>query len=287
MIGLRPARIGSWLQGAWGRGTLAFLWVAVLSGLALVPFWRGGEARQSLEVLDGALPWGWWLRSLHAWSAEGALVCTLWHGLDVVVRRTEGRIPPGTWARAALLLPAMIGAMASGFLMRGDSAARAARETLDGVLGTLPVAGEVLSTWILGRGQDLTAVGLQHAGLWTLVLVAVTPDHARRTWPDGAALAFALCLSAALAGLFPRSLEGMASPGDLLRGPWILWGLQGLLGRLPPWTGWLVPLLGVAGLVLLPWARRPLSRRLLQVGLGLVTLAWVMGTLEVALDGLR
>lgn len=285
MSGSRLGGVGAWLQGAWGRGTLAFLWMAVLSGVALAPFWRGGQARESLELLDGGLPWGWWIRGLHVWSAEGALVCTLLHSLDIVARRGEGRIPPGAWTRSVLLLPAMVAAMASGFLMRGDASAQAAREVLRGVLATIPAVGEFLSTMLLGADGDLTVVGLQHAGLFTLVLVAVTPEHARRTWSDGPALAFALCLSAALAGLFARPLDGTPATGEVLRGPWVLWGLQGLLGRLPAWTGWALPVLGVGGLAILPRVRRPWGRRGLLLALGLLVLAWIAGSLEIAGDG--
>lgn len=69
-----------------GRLTFGLLAVAVLSGLALAPFWSAGRPLESLEALNGATPWGFFLRGVHALSAWGFFLGTLAHLVESLHR---------------------------------------------------------------------------------------------------------------------------------------------------------------------------------------------------------
>jgi len=275
-----PATFRPGLPGAFGRLTLGFLWVAVASGVALAPFWEAGRARESVEVLAGALPWGWWLRGVHARAGDGTLICLLLHLGDVLWRRSQGAMPYGMYLRSIGTLPLLVLALVTGFGMRGDGAGIAALEVLRGVLGSVPWIGEPLSLLVAGTGPDLSAAGLQHAGAATLGLLALSVEHGRRWWPDRETGALALVISGALGGLWPPGLEVLEGPGPL-RGPFVLWGLQGWLSWLPVWSGWVLPLAGLAAVGLWPRSLRPWMRGVLGMLLGLLLLLWLAGTLRV------
>src|SRR5450759_842321 len=60
-------------SGDLGRLAFGFLTVSTLSGLALVPFFSPAHALESLERLHGGMPWGFFLRALHAFSTSPLL----------------------------------------------------------------------------------------------------------------------------------------------------------------------------------------------------------------------
>ena len=231
-----------------GRLTFGLLAVAVLSGLALAPFWSAGRPLESLEALNGATPWGFFLRGVHVWSSWGFLVGTLAHLVEVLWRRTEDRLSPGVWWRSVALLPVSVLALLGGFLMRGDAEAQAALAVWREISASVPLAGRPLGALLLGvPGSDLAPVALHHAGTFTLLAWLLTAEHGRSLAPDVRSTALAALGSFAAAGLVPVSLGPATAPaGALLLGPWYLLGLQGALLRLPVAAGWLLPALLVA-----------------------------------------
>ena len=228
-----------------GRLTFGLLAVAVLSGLALAPFWSAGRPLESLEALNGATPWGFFLRGVHALSAWGFLLATLSHLVEVLWKRTDLRLAPAVWWRSVALLPVSVLALLGGFLMRGDAEAQAALAVWREVSASFPVAGRVLASLLLGvPGSDLAPVALHHAGTFTLLAWLLTVEHGKTLAPDLRSTVLAALGSFAAAGLLPVSLGPATAPeGALLLGPWYLLGLQEALVHLPVAAGWLLPLL--------------------------------------------
>lgn len=259
-VGARPP------SGDFGRLAFGFLAVSTLSGLALVPFYSATRALESLERLQGGLPWGFFLRALHAFSSFGLLVTTVVHLFQVLSRRTERELPAGAWWRSVLLLPATVLALLSGFVLRGDAAAAEALPVWSRIAETVPFVGPELGRLLLGAiPGDLGAISLHHAATFTLLLWLVTAEHGRRLVPDARALVLAGLVSVALAGTapLPLGLPSGTPPGGaahILLGPWYLLGLQGALVDLPVPAAWLGPLLFVLGLGLVRHSDR--ARRL-------------------------
>jgi hypothetical protein len=236
-----------------GRLTYGLLAVAVLSGLALAPFWSAARPLESLETLNGATPWGFWLRGVHTLSAWGFLLGTLAHLVEVLWRRSDARLSPAVWWRSVALLPVSVLALLGGFLMRGDAEAQAALAVWRETSASFPLAGRALASLLLGvPGADLAPVALHHAGTFTLLAWLLTAEHGRTLVPDLRSTVLAALGSFAAGGLLPVSLGPSTPPaGSLLLGPWYLLGLQGALLHLPVAAGWLLPLLllGAVGLV--------------------------------------
>lgn len=252
-------------SGNLGRLSFGFLLVAVVSGVALSSLYRAGDPLGSVEEIEGAIPWGFFLRALHAVSSWGLLAATAGHLWQVVAKRTEARLPAAVWWRSVLLLPLAVAALLGGFVLRGDAGAVAALEVWRRILESVPFAGPELARLLLGASPpDLGAVLLHHAGAFTLLLWLLTAEHAGRLLPDSRPAVLATLVSVALAGTFPIGLgapPGAIAPGDrapLLLGPWYLLGLQGMLVDLPAAAGWLAPLVFVLLLGLLRHApQRP------------------------------
>jgi hypothetical protein len=267
-------------SGDFGRLAFGFLAVSALSGLALVPFFSPAHALESLERLQGGIPWGFFLRALHAFSSFGLLVTTLSHLIQVLARRTERQISAASWWRSVLLLPLTILALLSGFVLRGDASAVEALPVWSRIAETVPFLGPELARFLLGvMPGDLGAISLHHAGTFTLLLWLITAEHGRRLVPDARSLVLAGLVSAALAGAVPLPLGPPpgASPGGagrILLGPWYFLGLQGALVDLPASAAWFGPLLLVLALGLLRHADGR-ARGLLLALTGAFVAAWI------------
>ncbi len=248
-----------------GRLTYGLLVVAVLSGLALAPFWAASRPLESLETLTGATPWGFWLRGVHALSSWGFLAGTLAHLVEVLWKKTDRRLEPAVWWRSVALLPVAVLALLGGFLMRGDAEAQAALAVWREISASIPVVGRALAALLLGvPGSDLAPVALHHAGTFTLLAWLLTAEHGKTLAPDLRSTVLAALGSFAAAGLLPVSLGPASAPaGAILLGPWYLLGLQGALLHLPVAAGWLLPLLLLAAVGLVRHAEGRLRTALL------------------------
>lgn len=263
-----------------GRLTFGLLAIAVLSGLALAPFWSAARPLESLEALIGATPLGFWLRGVHAFSAWGFLLGTVAHLAEVLAKRTERRLRPAVWWRSVALLPIAVLGLLGGFLMRGDAEAQAALAVFREVSVTVPLAGRALGALLLGvPSNDLAPVALHHAGTFTLLAWLLTAEHGGTPFPDLRATVLAALGSFAAAGLFPVPLGPPVAPdGALLLGPWYLLGLQGALLDLPVAAGWLLPLavLLAVGLVRHADGRARATLLALVLAWGAGWLAWTL-----------
>lgn len=273
-------------SGNLGRLAFGFLAVCVLSGVALVPFFRAGDPLGSVEEVEAGIPWGFFLRALHALSGQALLVATAGHLVQVVAKRTEARLTPGAWWRSVALLPLSVAALLGGFVLRGDAEGRAAGEVFRRVVESLPLAGDELARLLLGAGPpDPGALLLHHAGTFTLLLWLLTAEHGGRLWPDPRSLVLATLVSIALAGVFPVPLgppPGSDAGSHLLLGPWYLLGLQGALVDLPAFAGWAAPLAVVLAVGLLRHAGER-GRRLLLASLLALLVAWAAFTARMLL----
>ncbi len=267
-------------SGNFGRLAFGFLAICVVSGVALTPFYSPARALDSLERLQGGLPWGFFLRALHAFSGFGLLVATAGHLAQVLAARTERQLSAGSWWRSVLLLPLLVAALLGGFVLRADAEAAAALPVWRHIVESVPLVGVEAARLLLGAATgDLGAVVLHHAGTFTLLLWLLTSAHGDRLLPDRRSVILAGLVSTALAGAMPLPLGSApgASPtsaGRLLLGPWYLLGLQGALVDLPVAIGWLGPLALVLFLGLLRHARERARKLLIAL-----TAIWVVADL--------
>jgi hypothetical protein len=276
-------------SGNLGRLAFGFLAVCVVSGFALVPLYSPEHALDSLERLQGGLPWGFFLRAVHVFSGFGLLVTTMGHLIQVLAARTERQLSIGGWWRSIALLPLIVLALLGGFALRADAEAVAALQIWRRVQEGIPLLGVELARFTLGWGvNDLGTVALHHAGTFTILAGVFTAAHAGRLLPDRRSAILAALVSAALAGLLPLPLGRFPAPapsdsaGHLVLGPWYLLGLQGALIDLPVAVAWLGPALFVLVLGLVRHARERVRGALLVLA-ALWAAAYVGFTVRILL----
>jgi hypothetical protein len=254
-------------------GMLAFaaFVVCAVTGIMVIPAYMPGAAMDSLALLLLKNPAGVFVRSLHYWSAQIFLVLTLAHVIDHLLKRSEAKVSFGAWLRLSLIIPVTIGAMLSGFLLRGDAPAIQAMQILRSLLGFVPLIGITLSRLLTGSGSNLITVYLHHACTATLIIWLVTVEHARRILPRARAIWWTLPPVVALSLFLVPGLESRVA--SIEKGPWYLVGLQELLHWLPwPQVAVWLALLALSLLVLLPMFS-PTQR---------VRLRWMMTTTALA-----
>ena len=246
--------------------------ICALSGIALIPAFKAHAPLDSLVLLLLKNPSGLFVRSMHYWSAQGFLVLTLAHIADHFLRRSETSVRFGIWVRLVLVIPVVVAAMLSGFLLRADSAAVQALQVLRALLGFIPILGSALPRLLTGSGTDLTAIYLHHACTATLVIWLVTIEHARRIMPSSRSVWWTLPPVLLLSLLLAPGLEWRSDAVE--KGPWYLVGLQEALHWLPrpQWVVWFT-LAALASLVLLPRVS-PRPGSLIRWSIGIAAVAY-------------
>ena len=230
------------VRGLSGRLALALLPILALSGVVLAALYSVREPLGSLEAIDAGLPWAWTVRAVHGIGGLLLVVATAGHLLECAAFRDETRLPVRAWWGAVMLLPLVVAAMLSGFVLRGDAEAVSALGIWRAVLQSVPLLGHELATLGLGAPGDLSAVALHHVGTFTLAVWLLASQHGRRLFSDTRPLVAAALVVGVLACFFPVGLGTTPGPSGMHLGPWYLLGLQGMLLDLPVAFGWAAPL---------------------------------------------
>ncbi|MFI5403136.1 MAG: cytochrome b N-terminal domain-containing protein [Planctomycetota bacterium] len=122
--------------------------------LSLYYYPEPDAAYDTLRFLQGTVSGGWYMRSLHSWAGELLLLAVIVHLGHVYFRRAYAHPREYEWVVGGFLLLAALAFRFTGRLLPWDDVgARAARAGLD-LLGTVPLLGPLLSTWLRG-GDDL------------------------------------------------------------------------------------------------------------------------------------
>ena len=229
------------LDTAWGRfgdlATAAFI-VAAASGVAVAIPYQPGDAYGSIATMLLANPAAAFFRNLHYWSGQVCLLATLLHVWDHLRARTEGRVGRGVWLRLTLTLPLVVFLMLSGFMLRGDAEGRQALRIVAEATAQVPLVGSLLSAFLLGIGDRLDVLYIQHAATATIIVWLFIIEHARRVWPR--VRRCWPCWSR------PARSRCVVSPGlhngfdPIVKGPWYFLGLQEILH----WTPWPIVVVG-------------------------------------------
>lgn len=235
-----------------GLLALAALTICTGSGVILALSYRPDAALDSLALLLMKNPAGILFRSVHYWSAQFFLVSCLWHGIEHLARRSEIAVGRGVWLRLTFVVPVILYAMLSGFLLRAGSGGTQAGLILHSLLNEVPGLGGLLASVFTGPNQTLFVAYLHHVCTATLVIWLVSIEHSRRIMPGRQAVFWIILPVLLLALVLVPGLE--SAPARAEHGPWYLAGLQEILHWLPG-PGWLVALcvLALGGLAMLPW----------------------------------
>ncbi len=230
--------------------TAAFI-VAAASGVAVAIPYRPGDAYGSIATMLLVNPAAAFFRNLHYWSGQVCLLATLLHVWDHLRARTEGRVGRGVWLRLTLTLPLVVFLMLSGFMLRGDAEGRQALRIVTEATAQVPLVGSLLSAFLLGIGDRLDVLYIQHAATATIIVWLFIIEHARRVWSRMPAMVAVLVATGALSMLVSPGLHNGFDP--VVKGPWYFLGLQEILH----WTPWPIVVVGAGtGIVAVIYALR-------------------------------
>ena len=229
-----------------GGMTLFFFVVQVVTGILLMLYYRPSAegAFESVEFIMTTVPFGWLVRSLHAWSANLMVFFAAAHLVSVYFLKAYRRPRELTWVGGCLLLFLAMGFGFSGYLLPWNQLAFFATKVGTDIAGAVPVVGDFLVRFLRG-GERVTGGTLSRFYGWHvailpalasallgahLLLVQVhgmslpprferegAPPRGLRFFPHFAlreAFAWTLALGvlAALAALFPWELGEKADP---------------------------------------------------------------------------
>ncbi len=231
-----------------GQVAFAALAVTVISGIVLGLVYDPSEPLASTEAIQGGVAYGFLVRAAHNLGGQLFVVALLLHTVDHVFSRSYRELSPGDWWRLVLVAVLGMGAMFSGFLLRGDGEARAAQTIAISAVRVVPGVGEDLSRMFFGDADGpLHAVYLHHLVTFSLVPWLVAIAHARRVW---AGFVITAVVAAAITAVALVYHPGPALPPGMARGalwgPWYFIGAQELLHHVP--VAW-VTVAGVVGAV--------------------------------------
>jgi cytochrome b6 len=229
-----------------GGMTLFFFLVQVCTGVLLMLYYRpsGNEAFESIEFLVSTVPFGWLVRSIHAWSANLMVFFAFIHLVSVFFMKAYRPPRELTWVTGVILLFLIFGFGFSGYLLPWNQLAFFATRVGTDIAGVVPGLGKWMLRFLRG-GDRVTGGTLSRFYGWHVailptitfgVLVAhlvlvqvkgmsvplVAEEETKRRTPmkffphfalrDLSGWVFALGVLAALAALLPWELGEKADP---------------------------------------------------------------------------
>ncbi|HEU4431581.1 MAG TPA: hydrogenase iron-sulfur subunit [Myxococcota bacterium] len=246
---------------------LAFLWM-LASGVYLLFLYRVGAPYESIEAIQAQAFAGRWLRALHRYAADAAVIAVLLHVFRMWAQGRSFGPRALAWCSGLVLLGALLLSGWTGYVMVWDAPALVLAREGARLLDALPIFAEPLARTFSGERPmpsaffflNLFAHVAVPVGMAGLLLAHVARLARPRLLPPRS-LAIALSLAlVALALLVPSPLppraEPLALPRDVPLDAFYAFWLP-LTQRLEPGAAW--ALLGALalGAASAPWWTRP------------------------------
>ncbi|MFO0980257.1 MAG: cytochrome b N-terminal domain-containing protein [Planctomycetota bacterium] len=148
-----------WLKLGWPLLLLFMLQVA--TGILLSFYYQPspGEAGESVRRIMRDVDWGWLVRGVHYWSAQGMVAFTLLQLGRALIAGSWRGAASGSWLIGLLLIPLVVLLAFSGELLRWDAPACAMLARALDASAHLPAVGPGLALLFRG-GEEISATTL-------------------------------------------------------------------------------------------------------------------------------
>lgn len=159
-----------------GGMTLFFFLVQVCTGVLLMLYYRpsADEAFESIELLVTTVPFGWLVRSIHAWSANLMVFFAILHMVSVYFLKSYRAPRELTWMSGVLLLFLILGFGFSGYLLPWNQLSFFATKVGTDIAGVVPVVGEWTLRFLRGGDRVTSATLSRFYGWHVAILPAIT-----------------------------------------------------------------------------------------------------------------
>lgn len=251
-----------------GALTVGLLGVLLITGVYLLLFYRIGAPWASVAAISGDVWVGRWVRGLHRFASDAAVVAVVVHAFRMYAQRRTWGPRALAWVSGVVVVGVFMVSAWTGFVMVWDTQAQVLAIEGARFLDALPIFSEPIGGAFVGA-QPLPsaffflnlfahiALPIAMAGvIWVHVARVARPvllPERRVLWSVVGALT-------ALAVLFPLPLLPEA---NLLRIPksvrldWFFAFWLPLTERMPAWAVWLAGALAIAVMIVVPWLTRP------------------------------
>jgi len=155
--------------------TLFLFGVQVGTGALLLLYYRPSstEAYESVQFIVARVPFGWLIRSIHAWSANLMVASAFAHLFSVLFLHAYRRPRELTWLSGVALLALTLAFGFTGYLLPWNEVSFFATRVGTDIAATIPGAGEFIVRFLRG-GKDVTGATLTRLfGFHVAVLPAV------------------------------------------------------------------------------------------------------------------
>jgi cytochrome b6 len=159
-----------------GGMTLFLFAIQVGTGALLLLYYRpsAAEAYESVQFIVARVPFGWLVRSIHAWSANLMVASAFAHLFSVLFLHAYRRPRELTWVSGVLLLLLTLAFGFTGYLLPWNEVSFFATRVGTDIAATLPVIGRGLVRFLRG-GDDVSGATLTRLfGFHVAILPAIT-----------------------------------------------------------------------------------------------------------------
>ncbi len=159
-----------------GGMTLFFFGVQVVTGALLLLYYRpsASEAYESIGFIMTRVPFGWLVRSIHAWSANLMIGAAFAHLFSVIYVHAYQRPRELTWVSGLLLFFITFAFGFSGYLLPWNELAFFATRVGTNMAGVVPGIGDHLVYFMRGGKEVSGATLTRFFGVHVAILPAMT-----------------------------------------------------------------------------------------------------------------
>jgi ubiquinol-cytochrome c reductase cytochrome b subunit len=185
-----PKSAGSWFY-VFGSATLLCFIIQVITGacLAFVYIPSTNEAWTSLQYLNHAQFWGWYLRAVHNWGSNFMVAIMTLHMIQVFLFGAYKYPRELTWVSGIFLLLMTLGMAFTGQVMRFDQDAYWGLTIGASITGRVPIIGEQLVHLLLAgpiiAGETLSRFFTLHVFIIPGMIIAIVSMHLRLVLTKG------------------------------------------------------------------------------------------------------
>jgi ubiquinol-cytochrome c reductase cytochrome b subunit len=185
-----PASSGSWFY-IFGSATLLCFIIQIITGsiLAFVYIPSTNEAYTSLQYLNHAQFWGWYIRAVHNWGSNFMVAIMTMHMIQVFLFGAYKYPRELTWVSGVFLLLLTLAMAFTGQVMRWDQDAYWGLGIGASVTGRVPLIGDQLVHLLLAgpiiAGETLSRFFTLHVFLVPGAIIALVSMHLRLVLTKG------------------------------------------------------------------------------------------------------
>ena len=251
-----------------GAIAIALLALLLATGLYLLVFYRIGAPYISVVRINEQAWTGRWIRALHRFASDAALVAAAVHGFRMYAQRRTWGPRSLAWLSGVVLVGVILVSGWTGYVLVWDTHAQVIAVEGARWLDALPIFSEPIGRSFVGEREvpsaffflNLFAHIAVPIGMGALVWVHVARVSRPVLLPAKPVLWTTLSVLTLLAVVWPLD---MAPAADLLRLPrdvptdWFFGFWLPFTQRLPAWSVWPLGLLLTGALLAIPWLTRP------------------------------